>query len=124
MEPLWTAEAGEMYYVDATDPGWALAAWERDTTYWHVWIPIDGRIQQLSLDQPPYNGPDSWLVTFSPIQTYDLSDNLSYLTGTNEWYRVALVRGNWALAVWEYDLPTATKLVWIPLGAGVAVVSG
>ena len=68
-ELLWTAQPGELYWVELEQPGWLLVVWEGDSKAWSVWIADDGRVQRMTLNRPaPPAAGDLWLVAFGSVQ--------------------------------------------------------
>jgi hypothetical protein len=120
-EVLWIAQPGELYYVVREEGGWVLAIWEGDTPFWQVWIQLDARVQQLTLDRP---GPGAtigqiWLVVFSPTDAYTVTMDPAWVANPGEWYRVVSIEADWALAVWEGDPPDVQ--VWIQIDNRVEI---
>jgi hypothetical protein len=135
MSPLWTAQPGELYFVEKVQDGWALAVWEGDNpTDWSVWIQLDAKVQQVSLSRPMPTGSsaapttvagtttpkgEQWLVVFAATQTYDNNNQPKWMAQPGEWYRVSAQDSGWVLGVYEKDPPDS--LVWIPLSDSVTL---
>jgi len=122
MDPLWVAQPGENYYVLRTEGDWALAAWEGNSPFWSVWIQLDSKVRQTTLNrQPPTNVGQIWVTIFGPTQTYGMENQPMWEAQAGDWYRVITQDGNWVFAYWENDPPEAA--VWIPLDAPVELTS-
>ena len=65
--------------------------------------------------------PDLWLLVLDPTPAWSLSDELLWVAAPGEWYQIYAEEGGWALAVWEFDLPS--NVVWIEVDGRVEVAA-
>ena len=115
---LWTAQPGELYWVELEQPGWLLVVWEGDSKAWSVWIADDGRVQRMTLNRPaPPDAGDLWLVAFGSVQSYFEDMSPAWSTSAGEWYFVIARDAGWALVRYETDPPNI--VVWIQEQPGV-----
>jgi hypothetical protein len=122
MDPLWTAQPGEFYYVVQQEAGWALAVWEGDPPSFAVWIEVDQRVSVALLDRPIPPAPAMvWLTVVAPTQVYSTTDDPLWIAQPGEWYFVIEQQAGWALAVYETDPPDYA--VWIPIDQRVQITT-
>jgi len=122
MDPLWTAQPGEFYYVLQQESGWALAVYETDPPSFAVWIQVDSRVTVSVLNRPIPPAPAAlWLQVLAPTQTYSTTDDPLWIAQPGEWYKVVDQDAGWALAVYETDPPD--YVVWIPIDQRVQLTT-
>lgn len=124
MEPLWVATPGEWYIVTEVEEGWALSVWEGDTTGWSVWIPMDERVNAVTVDRAdPTIATEVWLVSHQSTEALSTTSmELAWVTAPGEWYRVLQHDNNWAMVVYETD--PLSNTVWIRLDSRVELAPG